>query len=115
MFENPRRGMDARNFTTNVSKILDLKSSPEQIFSRKLSLGAPEDSLQAFSSFSAGSFGYSGQATAMLTILCLIIFKGKITIQKSNNTERTINYKERNLFLFIKVIPQKLKLPMNFF
>ena len=42
MFENPRRGMQARNFTTNVPKILDLKSSSEQIFFRKLSLGAPE-------------------------------------------------------------------------
>ena len=42
MFENPRRGRQARNFTTNVPKILDLKSSSEQIFSRKLPLGAPE-------------------------------------------------------------------------
>ena len=41
MFENPRRGKQARNFTTNVPKILDLKSSSEQMFSRKLSLGAP--------------------------------------------------------------------------
>ena len=45
MFENPRRGRQARNFTTNVPKILDLKSSSEQIFSRKLSLGAPEINL----------------------------------------------------------------------
>ena len=30
--ENPRRGRQARNFTTNVPKILDLKSSSEQIF-----------------------------------------------------------------------------------
>ena len=42
MFENPRRGRQARNFTTNVSKILDLKSSSEQIYFRKLSLGAPD-------------------------------------------------------------------------
>ena len=35
--------MHARNFTTNVPKILDLKSSSEQIFFRKLSLGAPEN------------------------------------------------------------------------
>ena len=42
MFENPRRGRLARNFITNVPKILDLKSSSEQIFFRKLSLGAPE-------------------------------------------------------------------------
>ena len=41
MFGNPRRGRQARNFTTNAPKILDLKSSSEQIFSRKLPLGAP--------------------------------------------------------------------------
>jgi len=36
MFENPRRGRQARNFTTNVPKILDpvdFKSSSEQMFS----------------------------------------------------------------------------------
>ena len=33
MFENPRRGRLARNFAKNVQKILDLKSSSEQIFS----------------------------------------------------------------------------------
>ena len=41
MLENPRRGRQARNFTTNAPKILDLKSSSEQIFSRKLPLGVP--------------------------------------------------------------------------
>ena len=40
-FENPRRGGQARNLTTNVPQILDLKSSSEQIFFQKLSLGAP--------------------------------------------------------------------------
>ena len=34
MFENPRRGRQARNFSINVPKILDLKSSSEQIFSK---------------------------------------------------------------------------------
>ena len=42
MFENLRRGRQARNFATNIPKILDLKSPSEQIFFRKLSLGAPE-------------------------------------------------------------------------
>ena len=42
MFENPRRSRQARNFTENDPKILDLKSSSEQIIFRKLSLGAPE-------------------------------------------------------------------------
>ena len=31
MFENPRRGRQAKSFTTNVTKFLDLKSSSEQI------------------------------------------------------------------------------------
>ena len=44
MLENPRRSRQARNFTTNAPKILDLKSSSEQICSRKLPLGAPESS-----------------------------------------------------------------------
>ena len=33
LFENPRRGRQARNFGENVPKIVDLKSSSEQIFS----------------------------------------------------------------------------------
>ena len=41
-FENPRRGRQARNFSENDPKILDLKSSSEQIIFRKLSLGAPD-------------------------------------------------------------------------
>ena len=45
MFENPRRGRQARNFTGNDPKILDLKSSSEQIIFRKLSLGAPAFSI----------------------------------------------------------------------
>ena len=32
MFENPRTGREARNFVTKVPKVLDLKSSSEQIF-----------------------------------------------------------------------------------
>ena len=41
MFENTRRSRQARNFTENDPKILDLKSSSEQIIFRKLPLGAP--------------------------------------------------------------------------
>ena len=47
MFENPRRSRQARNFTENDPKILDLKSSSEQIMFRKLSLGAPDCILHA--------------------------------------------------------------------
>ena len=41
MFENRKRGRQARNFTTNVPKILDFKSSSEQIIFRKSTLRAP--------------------------------------------------------------------------
>ena len=51
MFENPRRGRQARDFTTNVPKILDIKSSFRTDIFRKLSSGAPdhfEISVQKF-------------------------------------------------------------------
>ena len=52
MFENARRGRQARNFTKNVPKILDLKWSTEQIFQvRKLTLGAPETKLESLSCY----------------------------------------------------------------
>ena len=65
MFENPRRGRQARNFTTKVSKILDLKSSSEQIFFRKLSLGAPVG------------------RNRILVVLWTIIFLSKVKLCKS--------------------------------
>ena len=34
MFENPRRGRQAKNHTKNVPEILDLKSSSEKVFCR---------------------------------------------------------------------------------
>ena len=66
MFENPRRGRQARNFTTNVPKILVLKSSSEQIFSRKLPLGAPAVSVFAhqFDVSARGSVIYCFQSFA---------------------------------------------------
>ena len=52
MFENPRRGRQARNFTINVPKIPVLKWSSQQIFSRKLPLGAPESTLPQMALYS---------------------------------------------------------------
>ena len=62
MFENPRRGRQARTFTENDPKILDLNSASEQIIFRKLSLGAPVyimqfDRNEYFSSFEFSSSG----------------------------------------------------------
>ena len=44
MFENPRRGRQATNFTKSVPKILDLKSSSEQIFSENWRWDSQKDS-----------------------------------------------------------------------
>ena len=55
-FENPRRGRQARNFSENDPKILDLKSSSEQIIFRKLSLGAPALYLRAIFRVHGGAY-----------------------------------------------------------
>ena len=59
MFENARRGMQARTFTANVPKIVDLKLSSEQIFSRKLTLGAPDVLLRPPQAFKSGEWLFS--------------------------------------------------------
>ena len=92
MFENPRRDGQARNFTTNVSKILDLKSSSEQIFFRKLSLGAPVN-FPVTSSINCFSFVLSCSAAVELpsdtdtsptsTLLLEVAFK-KFFLEKLN-------------------------------
>ena len=53
MFESPRRGRQARNFTTNVPKILDRKIVFRTDIFRKLSLGAPVNSTITSTNFSA--------------------------------------------------------------
>ena len=52
-FENARRGRQARNVSENDPKILDLKSSSEQIIVvvKKLSLGAPVLSKEQVKNF----------------------------------------------------------------
>ena len=45
MFENPRRGRQARNCTKNVSKILDLRIVFRTDIFRKLTLGTPDTVL----------------------------------------------------------------------
>ena len=64
MFENPRIGRQARNFTTNVPKILVLKSSSEQIFSRKLPLGAPVRLLFTYKNSCGGAISVAERSVA---------------------------------------------------
>ena len=49
MFENPSGGMQANNVTTNVPKILVLKSSSEQIFSENCRWVPPKSVYAAHS------------------------------------------------------------------
>ena len=63
MFENPRRGRQARNFGKNVPKILDLKSSSEQIFSesiRWVPLSVGHDNQQSLQRGAAGDLQQFG-------------------------------------------------------
>ena len=77
MFENPRRGRQARNFTTNVPKILDLKSSSEQIFSRKLPLGAPDTCAYVSSQSWVRKVSHLFSKSLLFTILNCLFF-GKL-------------------------------------
>ena len=80
-FENLRRGRQARNFSENDPKILDLKSSSEQIIFRKLSLGAPEN-LKIYENNILEGWEYepknkwftSGKVKVVLTFWALNIF-----------------------------------------
>ena len=80
MFENPRRGRQARNFATNVSKILDVKSSSEQIFFRKLSLGAPEIKRATIVQISSHS-GFARNTAKILTPIITRIWNLFISTQ----------------------------------
>ena len=51
-FENPRRGVEARNFTTNVPKILISQIVFRTDIFQKLSLGAPERRFHIHEKFS---------------------------------------------------------------
>ena len=70
MFENPRRGRQARNFTTNVPKILDLKSSSEQIFSENCRWVPLIQGKCSFDSPQSGKLKIYGSGTVS-TILCM--------------------------------------------
>ena len=108
MFENPRRGRQARNFTTNVPKILVFKSSSEQIFSRKLPLGAPVSWKRCWLVFSYhGKFSrfqvlkyveYSAYTGCIsLYIYCLITcnIKSLLSVPKISNISRKISQVSR--------------------
>ena len=73
--------MHARNFTTNVSKILDLKLSSEQIFSRKLSLGAPDESHIFKCIISLPLFFQNNRRKWLNNILLFLYFKKASMLQ----------------------------------
>ena len=84
MFENPRRGRQARNFTKNVSKILDLKSSSEQIFSENCRWVPLYTVLQAEMILERYPEAYSNQFTTakspFQSVQCSTVLNNKKTI-----------------------------------
>ena len=97
MFENPRRGRQARNFTTNVPKILDLKSSSEQIFFRKLSLGAPEFVLWKIAKKLCTSFG-TRLGTQNRTFRLVSVISRSETVITSRHLEITMSSFSNNKY-----------------
>ena len=89
LFENPRRGMQARKFTTNDPKILDLKSSSEQIFFRKLSLGAPASASAQNVQTTSRKISYENYTnlwtTKRFNLLLLLLSTGKISFSLSSS------------------------------
>ena len=74
-FENPRRGRQARNLSENDPKILDLKSSSQQIIFRKLSLGAPEIVVhRMFTVFLKGLNGKNSSRSIVRNISLVYLF-----------------------------------------
>ena len=100
MFENPRKGRQARNFATNVLKILDLKSSSEQIFFWKLSLGVAWISSDYFDSKQSDEF----QATlgAPVNLPDKVKFIGILQDTRANFVCLSVVLKPNNFPFFIK-------------
>ena len=70
--ENPRGGRQARNLTTNVPKILDLKSSSEQICFKNCRWPLTYLDFQSFESFSTQKHPLSLLSQNSFTFLLLI-------------------------------------------
>ena len=107
MFENPRRGRQARNFTTNVPKILDLKSSSAQIFFRKLSLGAPviwtQCSRYPSSFYACKDFQVKNKVTCFSGDKQLIKAAATNCQQNNNRKWRSCNFKNDIERLWVEV------------
>ena len=123
MFENLRGGRQARNFTTNVPKILDLKSSSEQIFFRKLSLGAP-DIIKNLTKFPVIVTRRHACQTIPDSFLrphqfcptpmpCTVKFMGSFTIEDGDISEN-VAIKKTSLFSnFVAIISTRWKCQMS--
>ena len=83
-FENPRRGRQARNSTTNVPKILDLKSCSEQIISKNcrwMPLIGPEIGLTISDSFVAWQQKFSSFHSPRWNLATLNIIDNKNVLE----------------------------------
>ena len=93
MFEYTRRGRQATgNFTTNVPKILDLKSSTEQIFSENWRIKAYIRSLWRRLDFKMLNQEYKGEVLFCSKFLFSVLVKGTTqegTVKMPRSIRRT--------------------------
>ena len=99
MFENPRRGRQERNFKTNISKILDLNSSSEQIFFRKLLLGGPGKSwnleeLRSSIIHTVVQFNFLCQLLCTFDLSKSVSSTPKVTLEKEKKKVETARRKK---------------------
>ena len=95
MFENPRRGRQARNFTTNVPKTLGLKLSYEQIFSENCPSGAPELILKQL-------LGYSAEENPCCIVFLALLISSSSIFLSLFDTQIMNGLKDTKTFLYSK-------------
>ena len=104
MFENPRRGIQARNFGKSVPRILDLKSFSEQIFSENCRW-VPLVKSSFFKSCWAKKKGIF-QLTNLRTMLRFFLTNPLLLCFKSNSQQNNLGCVHPNTFskVFIFVV-----------
>ena len=89
MFQNPRKGTQARNFTTNVPKIVDLKSSSGQIFFENwrwvfMFRNDEETGAEIYTAIVSGKqYRYWGRASQLLAIILHALIKSPRSLYDS--------------------------------
>ena len=104
-FEDPGRGGQGRNLTTNVPKILDLKSSSsEQIFSKKIVVGCPCILRSLVQNLSSSKFDEFLSLSFLFICFPIFILGSKIGNEMIHNLQMTFYWYNNNNGIYIALI-----------